>query len=103
MENKPTQSGGQIPAVVSDDLLALLRSGPKFDYDGYKSAQLMQRAADEIERLRSEYKNLLGQVVQARDGFGIYRNSPTMAEAIEAGETYFFGANSQAQPREASR
>ena len=48
--------------------------------------------ADEIQRLRDDYKNLLGQVVQARDGFGVYRDSPSMAEAIEAGEIYFFGA-----------
>ena len=93
MENQPTQSGGTVPAVVSDALLALLRSGPKCDYDGYKTSLLMQEAADEIERLRDEYKNLLGQVVQARDGFGIYRDSPTMAEAIRAGEKYFFCAN----------
>lgn len=53
----------------------------------------------ENDRLRAAYQNLLGQVIQARDGFGTYRDSPSMAKAIEEGEAYFFGGNNGAVPR----
>jgi hypothetical protein len=37
----------------------------------------------ENARLRDGYLHLLGQVEQAREGFGIYHNSPTMEEAVK--------------------
>jgi len=39
-------------------------------------------AADEIERLSSALHNLLGQVEQAKEGFGIYAKSASMDAAI---------------------
>lgn len=36
--------------------------------------------------LAAALRNLQGQVEQARDGFGLYRNSPTMADALAKAE-----------------
>ena len=37
----------------------------------------------ENAKLRAGYLDLLGQVEQGRDGFGIYRNSPSMDTAVK--------------------
>ena len=41
-----------------------------------------KKLQDNNDALRAGYLDLLGQVEQAREGFGIYRDSPTMASAI---------------------
>ena len=54
--------------------------GETHDVVGRAFARELER---ENARLMDGYLELLGQVEQAREGFGIYHNSPSMASAIE--------------------
>jgi hypothetical protein len=47
------------------------------------SADFSRKLELENNRLRDGYLHLLGQVEQAREGFGIYHNSLTMEEAVK--------------------
>lgn len=53
MKNQDTTENTTAVSVGSDALVSLLRTPPRHDYDGYKAAQLMTEAANEIERLRN--------------------------------------------------
>lgn len=49
-------------------------------------------------RLRAGYLDLLGQVEQAREGFGIYQNSPSMDSAVATARALLLPADGS-EPR----
>ena len=65
-----------------DDLIKRLRVNAALCEPEYENDFL--KAADALERQREALRELVGQVVQARDGFGVYRDSSSMAAALNA-------------------
>lgn len=106
----------QTTALDSGDLLALLRSGQEGNYDGHKSAQLMQQAADMIEALQKYWReereksvacealNLLS-VMRPIDWSFVFsapmngsHNAARITEAVERLEAAFRRANAAYEP-----
>lgn len=66
-------------AEILNDIIRITNQ----DYEAVRRMKAHDQAQrEEIARLREALGELVGQVVQAREGFGVYRNSPSMATVL---------------------